>query len=137
MQEPTPAPPLILVVENDPAMLSTLGSILEQEGFRVVRAEHGKIALELFVSSPPDLILSAIRMPVLDGFGFLRAMRATREGRRVPFIFLSARSTREDILAGLAAGADAYLTKPLTTEELLSVVRSRLRRFAELKEAFS
>ena len=118
-------------------MLAAIVDILQEAGFHVVPATQGKEALDLFPTSHPDLVLSDISMPLLDGIELFHAIRKTREGRAIPFVFLTARSRREDIFSGTAMGADAYLTKPITANELVATVTSRLRRFAELKEAFS
>jgi CheY-like chemotaxis protein len=133
----TTSPPVILVAEDDPAMLMAIVSILEEAGFHVVAAKNGIEALDLFPRSHPHLILSNISMPRMDGIELFRAIRGSREGRRVPFVFLTARGTREDIFSGVAMEADGYLTKPITAIELVTAVQSRLKRFAELKEAFT
>jgi DNA-binding response OmpR family regulator len=130
-------PATILVVDDDHAMLTALTGVLADAGFRVAAATNGNDALAEFSRSSPNLVLSNISMPGMDGIQLLEAIRETREGRRIPFVFLTARGTRQDIIAGTATGADGYLTKPITSHELVAVVRARLARFQELKEAFS
>lgn len=127
----------VLVAEHDRPLLHALTDVLQKAGFRVIPAEDGASALQAFRTAPPDLILSDTSMPIIDGFGFLRAIRETQEGKRTPFIFVSRQGSREDVLAALDAGADAYLSKPITSHELLNLVRSRLQRFAELRQALA
>ncbi len=131
----------ILVVEDDPAMLIALRDILEGAGYHVTTAPNGKAALEVLGSERPALILSDISMPILDGIGLFEAVRKQPGGTTIPFVFLTARGTREDIFAGKSLGADDYITKPITSHELLAAVRARLQRtdelmLAQLREAY-
>lgn len=131
----------ILVVEDDPAMLIAFQEVLEGAGYEVAVAANGKDALSWLESQAPDLILSDISMPIMDGFKLFEAVRQIPGGALIPFIFLTARGTREDIFAGKSRGADDYITKPVTTQELLSAVNARLQRadelmFAQLKSAY-
>jgi putative two-component system response regulator len=121
----------ILVVEDDPAMLIALRDILEGAGYAIHTAENGQEALNILNHSKPELILSDIAMPVMDGFELLEAVRERPTGTTIPFIFLTARGTREDIFTGKSLGVDDYITKPVTSKELLSAVRSRLQRADE------
>jgi putative two-component system response regulator len=127
--------PMLLVVEDDPAMLIALRDILEGAGYRVRTAHNGQAALDLLAEERPALILSDISMPVMDGFGLFEAVRKRPGGTTVPFVFLTARGTREDIFAGKSLGADDYITKPVTSGELLAAVRARLQRSDELRVA--
>ena len=131
----------ILVVEDDPAMLVAFQEVLEGAGYEVVVAANGQDALSWLDDHKPDLILSDISMPVMDGFKLFEAVREIPGGAMIPFIFLTARGTREDIFDGKRRGADDYITKPVTTQELLSAVNARLQRadelmFAQLKNAY-
>jgi putative two-component system response regulator len=131
----------LLVVEDDPAMLVALRDILEAAGYRVLTAHNGEIALGILDAETPALILSDISMPVLDGIGLFEAVRRRPGGAAIPFVFLTARGTREDIFAGKSLGADDYITKPVTSQELLSAVEARLQRtdelmLAQLREAY-
>ncbi|NIM92597.1 MAG: response regulator [Anaerolineales bacterium] len=123
--------PTLLVVEDDPAMLIALRDILESAGYIVTTAINGQEALDCLAEARPALILSDIAMPVMDGFEFLEAVRQTPTGATIPFIFLTARGTREDIFTGKSLGVDDYITKPVTSRELLSAVRARLQRADE------
>lgn len=131
----------LLVVEDDPAMLIAFKDVLKGAGFEVLTASNGEAALELLVHTHPALILSDISMPIMDGYELFEAVRRQPGGASIPFIFLTARGTREDIFAGKSLGADDYITKPVTTQELLSAVRARLQRsnelmLAQLKSAY-
>jgi putative two-component system response regulator len=123
----------LLVVEDDQSMLVALRDILSGAGYEVRTAQHGEEALASFKSLKPALILSDISMPVMDGIELFEAIRKLPGGMETPFIFLTARRTREDIFAGKSLGADDYITKPITSKELLSAVEVRLRRADELR----
>jgi putative two-component system response regulator len=121
----------LLIVEDDPAMLVALRDILEGAGYIVQTAVNGADALEQLSNSRPALILSDIAMPVMDGFKLLEAVRKRPFGATIPFIFLTARGTREDVFTGKSLGVDDYITKPVTSKELLSAVQARLQRADE------
>jgi putative two-component system response regulator len=122
----------LLVVEDDMAMLVALRDILEGTGYRVSTATNGKEALERFRDVSPSLVLSDISMPIMDGIELFEAVRQLPGGKAVPFIFLTARGTRQDVFAGMSLGADDYITKPVTSQELISAVKARLTRANEL-----
>lgn len=122
----------LLVVEDDPAMLIALRDILETAGYNVRTARNGKVALDLLAQEQPALILSDISMPVMDGYQLFEAVRRHPNGTAIPFIFLTARGTREDIIVGKSLGADDYITKPITSQELLTAVHARLQRTSEI-----
>ncbi len=135
MMKETGEQPALLVVEDDPAMLVALRDILEGAGYQVETATNGQDALQALNDSQPSLILSDISMPIMDGIELFEAVRKTPNGAAIPFIFLTARGTREDIFAGKSLGADDYITKPITSQELLSAVHARLQRTDELMVA--
>jgi len=122
----------ILIVEDDPAMLIALHDILTNAGYDVLTASNGKAALQEIEQTQPALILSDISMPVMDGIQLFQAVRSKAIGVSIPFIFLTARGTRDDILAGKSMGVDDYITKPVTSNELVTAVRARLGRSKEL-----
>jgi signal transduction histidine kinase len=105
--------------------------LLAGEGYRVLSAEDATAALALLESTGPDLIISDVNMPGMDGFEFCRQVRSQSELSQIPFLFLSARAQRTDIRRGMGLGADDYLTKPFETEELLSAIEIRLARAIE------
>jgi putative two-component system response regulator len=122
----------LLVVEDDPAMLVALRDILEGAGYEVATAPNGKAALDVMATHRPTLILSDISMPIMDGIELFESVRKLPGAATIPFIFLTARGTREDIFAAKSLGADDYITKPITSQELLAAVRARLQRTDEL-----
>lgn len=116
----------ILVVEDDLSILTGLSMSLRFEGFDVSQAQDGKAALQKAVDESPDLIVLDIMMPQLNGYEVLEELRA--RGSRVPVIVLSARGQERDKIMGLDLGADDYLVKPFSLQELLARIRSVLRR---------
>ena len=126
----------ILVIEDQASMRRNLVTILEMEGFQTLFAEDGEKGLALAQRERPDLILCDVMMPALDGYGVLQALRQQKELATIPFIFLTAKGERTDVRAGMNLGADDYLAKPVTREDLLAAIQSRLeRRLAEEEEA--
>ncbi len=124
----------ILVVEDNLALLYGLKDLLEREGYQVLTARDGVEALEIMKTTCPDLIIADIMMPRMDGYAFYEAVRSRPEWVPIPFIFLTAKATRDDIIKGKAMGAEDYITKPFDVRELLAVVRSRLERARAVRE---
>jgi len=124
----------ILLVEDDASLLDVMRYLLEAEGYEIYPAVNGKQALDLFVSSRPNLVISDIMMPEMNGYEFLEAIRLMPEGVTTPFMFLSARTERSDVDRARSLGVDDYLFKPFEAPELINAVRSRLdrRRVIEL-----
>ena len=116
----------ILIVEDELPMRTALQDVLAAEGYRVLTAADGAAGLERAVNEKPDLILLDIMMPALDGYSVCAELR--RLDNPVPVLMLTAKGQVEDRVAGLDAGADDYLVKPFSTEELLARVRALLRR---------
>jgi two-component system sensor histidine kinase/response regulator len=125
----------ILVAEDENNVLEMVVVILCDAGYRVLQASDGFTALSLALEEKPDLIVSDVNMPGLDGFGLCERLRANRDLARVPFIFLTGLDRRADVRHGMGLGADDYLTKPFEPDELLAAVRVRLARATEAKEA--
>ncbi len=115
----------ILVADDEPSVVEVIFSVLDSEGYEVLVAKDGQEALDLFAKQAVDLLLLDIIMPVVDG---LTVCRRVRETSRVPIIMLTALGSERDIVRGLAAGADDYLTKPFSPDELLARVDAVLRR---------
>jgi DNA-binding response OmpR family regulator len=116
----------ILVIEDETAMRTALADLLNAEGYRALTAADGERGLERALEEKPDLILLDIMMPKLDGFALCAELR--RLSNAVPVLMLTAKGQVEDRVTGLDAGADDYLVKPFSTEELLARVRALLRR---------
>lgn len=126
---------LILVVEDDQLMAQGIADTLSFEGYRVDIALNGRAALMKMKAQRPDLVLSDIMMPEMDGHDFCALVRANPEWRTLPFIFLTALGQRVDERRGLELGADHYLTKPFEPDDLLLAIRSRLKRAADHQAA--
>lgn len=116
----------ILIVEDDESMREIVKDILDLQGYRTYTAENGQEALEALEWLRANLIVSDIMMPVLDGYEFYQRVRSQPEWSQIPFIFLTAKGSRLDVLMGKQMGADDYLTKPFSAEELLVAVASKL-----------
>lgn len=113
----------ILIVEDSKDILETTSELLELKGYQVATALNGLKGLELAKSILPDLIISDIMMPKMDGYELLQALRTDAKTAMIPFIFLTAKAQKTDILRGAVSGADRYLTKPFTMAELLKTVK--------------
>jgi CheY-like chemotaxis protein len=116
----------LLVVENSQLMRAILKEALEHEGFKVVAAEDGAIALEIMADYQPDLIISDVLMPTMDGFAFFDAVRERPQWQDIPFIFVTGQSGQRAELNTRALRGASYLIKPIIIEELLVAVQSRL-----------
>ncbi len=122
----------ILIVDDQPELLSGLQLTLEAAGYGVVVAEDGHIALEKLRGEPIDLILADIAMPEMNGYQLYEHVRADARLVRIPFIFLTARALASDVRYAKTLGVDDYLTKPVKPEDLLAAVEGRLRRTRDL-----
>ena len=126
--------PRILLAEDNSDMRNYVSRLLSPS-YTVEAVADGKAALDAIQADPPDLILSDIMMPILDGFGLLQKVRKDERTQTVPFILLSARAGEEARVEGVAAGADDYLTKPFSARELLARVRTHLQLSSLRREA--
>ena len=116
---------LILVVDDDPAILESLSNELRAAGYTILTATNGSDGVNIFHSNAPDLVLTDLAMPRSDGFELIAAIRATS---RVPLIVLSVRGADPDKVRALDLGADDFVTKPFSVAELLARIRAQLRR---------
>ncbi len=126
----------ILIVEDDKDILEFNTSYLEQNKFKVLKAKNGKEAIELLEKTLPDLIISDMMMPELDGIGLLKAVKNNTQSNHIPVIILSAKASPEARLEALKLGAQGYLAKPFLPEELLSVVSNQLEILSKRKTEF-
>ncbi|MBT7862310.1 MAG: sigma-54-dependent Fis family transcriptional regulator, partial [Gemmatimonadetes bacterium] len=117
----------ILIVDDEPFNVDVLEQELEEQGYETCAANNGERALEILAEEKPDLVLLDWMMPGMDGIEVLQRMRATQEWQRIPVIMLTARTTTEDKVRGLDAGADDYVTKPIDEAELSARIRAMLR----------
>jgi two-component system sensor histidine kinase/response regulator len=129
------AAPVILFVDDNAALLRSVEWLLKMEGYTVVLASDGNEAMQrMRAGAPvPDLIISDITMPGMDGFEFYRTLRKYEQWTEIPFIFLTARDQVEDLEQGYSLGAEDYLVKPLDQDRLLWIVRGKLKRSRELR----
>src|SRR5262249_58133528 len=128
-------PKKVLVVEDEPRIRNHMMLMVKVERDAAVGAENGRVGLELARSDPPDLILCDVMMPEMDGFAVLEALRSEPRFAEIPFIFLTALDDRSSMRRGMNLGADDYLPKPFTRNELLEAVNSRLKKFETLTKA--
>ena len=117
----------LLFIEDDDGIRLALSMALEDEGYSVREAPNGAAGLAAFRDSPPDLVLLDLRLPDMSGFDVCRALRAESI---VPIIMITAQTDTHDMVAGLEAGADDYVTKPVVPKELAARIRASLRRMA-------
>ena len=121
-------PKRLLVVDDEPNLLRAVAACLKTENYEVATARSGQEALLQLAESIPDLIISDIRMPGMDGYKLARQLRGSERTSLVPIVFLTAKDETADRIEGFRAGIDAYLTKPFEPDELLAVVSAILNR---------
>ncbi|HEY9742886.1 MAG TPA: response regulator transcription factor [Coleofasciculaceae cyanobacterium] len=118
----------ILVVDDDRTLRTVLTRYLENRGYQVEQVSSGTEALLAVAKNPPDLVVSDVMMPEMDGLEFCRRLRTTPSGQLMPFIFLSGKGELEDRIHGHSIGADDYLTKPVDPRELVAKIEAQLER---------
>lgn len=126
---------LILIVEDNAQIRSIIAQALILEGYETRQAENGLKGLAILKETTPDLILSDINMPQMDGLEFLRTVRKNPKWTRIPFIFLTSHSSSEDIQRGRELGVEDYLTKPIQPDDLVRIISARLYRTAAVEVA--
>jgi CRP-like cAMP-binding protein len=126
----------ILLIEDNQEIRENTAEILELANYKVLQAENGKVGVELAKKEHPDLIVCDIMMPQLDGYGVLHMLGKNPVTSSIPFIFLTAKSEKEDFRKGMNLGADDYLVKPFDDLELLDAVEMRLKKNEILKAEF-
>ncbi|BDI19766.1 hypothetical protein ANSO36C_55680 [Nostoc cf. commune SO-36] len=126
----------ILVIEDEPESRDIFLDSLKAEGFEAIAAENGLVGIQQAQEHLPDLVLCDIMMPELDGYGVLNALRQNPLTATIPFIFLSAKSTKTEVRQGMNLGADDYLTKPSTVEDLLEAIATRLEKQATMRQCY-
>ncbi|MCB0660796.1 MAG: response regulator [Saprospiraceae bacterium] len=126
----------ILVIEDNNDVRDNLTELLELSGYEVESAENGKIGVQKAREFNPDLILCDIMMPELDGYGVLRILSTTPDTAHIPFIFLTAKSEKDDFRKGMGLGADDYITKPYDDVQLLDTITIRLQKSAKIRSSF-
>ncbi|MDF5732246.1 MAG: response regulator [Rhizonema sp. PD38] len=127
----------VLVIEDKAETRDIFLDSLEAEGFEAIGAENGFVGVQKALENLPDLVLCDIIMPELDGYGVLATLRQNPMTAMIPFIFLTAKATKAELRQGMDLGADDYLTKPSTVEELLAAIATRLQKQAAIKEHYA
>ena len=112
----------ILLIEDEEDTRSIFVECLQEEGFNIIEAKDGKSGLQLLQNKLPELVICDIVMPQLNGYDVLIKLRQNPKTKKLPFIFLTAKSTDSEKCYGLELGADGYLTKPCTVEDLLKAI---------------
>ncbi|NJN30835.1 MAG: response regulator [Synechococcales cyanobacterium RM1_1_8] len=126
--------PQILLIEDEPLVRDSLEDVLGLAGYGLTTAEDGRAAMTALKNQIPDLVICDINMPDMDGYSLLEQLRSDPATQDLPFVFLTARSRREDQRQGMALGADDFLTKPFTVDELLAMIQVRLVRRSQTKQ---
>ena len=121
-------PKEILIVDDEPNVVVPIQFLMEQQGYRVMAAERGEDALDLIYHYKPDLVILDIMLPGIDGYEVCEIIRLDPNYRDVRVMFLTAKGREVDIAKGLALGADAYLTKPFSNDELVAKVKELLKK---------
>jgi len=121
-------PKRLLVVDDDASLLLAVSETFRAEGYVVTTARRGAEALVRIAERIPDLIISDIRMPGMDGYQLARNLRSAPHTRLIPIVFLTAKDETADRVAGFRSGVDAYITKPFEPEELVAIVSGILAR---------
>jgi len=120
----------ILVIEDEEFILEAILEILSAEDFQAIAAENGAIGVQVAREHIPDMIICDILMPKMDGREVLTQLRADPVTANIPFIFITAQADKDSVRKGMELGADEYVTKPFTHEELLHAVSRRLSRLS-------
>lgn len=124
----------VLLIEDDKELAVNLTELLEWSNFTVYLAENGRDALSNIEVYSPDIIVSDVRMPGMDGTAFLQELKNIKKYRGIPFIFISAIVDANEVRRLFNLGADDYLTKPFSFAQLIESINSRVKRFRELKD---
>ncbi|MGB5419950.1 response regulator [Algibacter sp.] len=125
---------VVLLIEDDIVLRDNTAELLELSGYKVIKASNGKTGVAMAKKQHPDIIVCDIMMPELDGYGALKMLSKSKLTKYIPFIFLSAKTERTDVRKGMNLGADDYITKPFTEDELVSAIESRLAKMSILNE---
>lgn len=113
---------LVLIIEDEVAILNNISTILQISGYTCIKASCGAAALQVLLTQIPDIILCDVMMPEMDGFEVLKNIRENIATQHTPFCFLSARADVVDIDFGLSLGANGYITKPFTAKDLVATI---------------
>lgn len=123
----------ILIIEDNREVRENLAEILELDGYKTLEAENGKSGVNMALEHMPDLILCDVMMPEFDGYGVLKILNRNQSLQHIPFMFLTAKSEKQDFRKGMGLGADDYITKPFDDVELLQSIEMRLKKSEEMR----
>ncbi|WP_298238413.1 response regulator [uncultured Algibacter sp.] len=124
----------VLLIEDDAILRENTAELLELSSYKVLKASNGKTGVAIAKKENPDIIVCDIMMPELDGYSALKILSKSKLTKYIPFIFLSAKTERSDVRKGMNLGADDYITKPFTEEDLICAIESRLAKISLLRE---
>lgn len=130
-------PITVLVADDETNIVRIIEYELKKEGYQVLKAFNGKDALEAARQHRPQLILTDVMMPIMDGYELCRQVKGDPELKHIPFIFLTAKSDEESRIYGYSIGATKYLTKPVNKADLLKAINLRLKQADQAKKMFS
>lgn len=112
----------VLIVDDDPVQIKLLGTTLKDQGYSVVVCDEAAEGLQVAMDKHPDLIILDVMMPIINGFNFCKLLKGEQNQKDILIVLLTARDEEDDIKIGMEMGADAYLTKPINTQELLKTI---------------
>ncbi|AFZ12214.1 two component transcriptional regulator, LuxR family [Crinalium epipsammum PCC 9333] len=125
----------LLLVDDEPGLREAVQAYLEDSGFNVQVASNAREAWDFLQKNPPDLVISDVMMPQVNGYQFLQELREDARFKALPVVFLTARGMKSDRIQGYQAGCDAYLPKPFDPDELVAIVENLLERRAATTQA--
>ncbi len=128
--------PKVLVIEDDILLLEFLSDSLKRMGFEILSAQDGSTGVELAFTGHPDIIISDINMPVMNGLQVLEKLLEDPETSEIPFIFLTGKVEMEDLRTGMRLGADDYLVKPVELQELVAAINTRLEKHSKITQYY-
>lgn len=126
--------PVVLLVDDQIKMANIVKRILQKEGYEVIYAENGADALEMIKLIEPNIVLCDVNMPEMGGYQFIKLFKESIKDKTIPFLFLTANSSYNDIREGMNLGADDYLCKPIKRKELLDAINARLSKKSALQQ---
>jgi DNA-binding response OmpR family regulator len=123
----------ILVIDDTEDIRNLVGAVLTNYGFTVREAPNGQVGVRMIAEEKPDLVICDVNMPAMSGYETLTAVRESSQTATIPFILMTGLDSRDSFRRGMVSGADDYLVKPFTADELIEAVMSRLERQSEVQ----
>ncbi|MCR9183598.1 MAG: response regulator [Flavobacteriaceae bacterium] len=125
----------VIIIDDDRYIIDTLKDLLELNNFLVETCSNSEDALDIIKSSKPDVILSDIMMPKVDGFELVKKIKIDKEIAHIPIIFLTSKNLEDSLRKSMKAGVDDFICKPFTISDVKEAIISRLNRFKEIKNS--